>query len=384
MLDLSIIIVSYNTKGDVDSCLRSVYDSRFSGSIEIIVADNASTDGTRELIEDKFPGVTLLSNEKNVGFSRAVNQGLRMAQGKYFLLLNPDTLVLPFALDTLFQFMEDHADAGAASPRQWLDPEKNLQVTITAKQPCTDILTAKIPLVKKFALRALHTHIWKEDFEVWRASEPLEVSALSGACLFVRRETVEDVGYLDENFFLFFEDVDWSNRMRNKGWTLYCVPTAEIVHLGMRSVRKAQNIQRISEASRDYYIQKHFGRWKRLVWRMYSVYKSTFKGKLRIQKKAKTVLVHESQPCPSHPRIKGDATISLHWNPVEGASRYVVEISQDPLFFYKGGMIVPINRFFLSCSLIEPWSSGSYFWRFAPVFGENTLGIYSHPQMFDL
>ena len=383
-MDLSIIIVSYNTKDHLADCLRSVYGNHFSGKHEIIVVDNASSDGTRELIKSEFPGITLLSNEKNAGFSVAVNQALRISQGNFILLLNPDTLILPFALDTLAEFMEDHADAGAASPRQWLDPEKNFLTTVTAKPPGVAILFSKIPLVRKFAIKTLHKHIWKEDFEIWKASEPLEVDALNGACLFVRREMIDDVGHLDENFFLFFEDVDWSKRMRNKGWTLYCVPAAEIVHFGMRSVQRAQNIQKISDESRDYYIQKHFGFSRRFPWQLYSFYKKWFSERLRPPKKKKQTLPAGLQKEPRHPGMVGDEIVSLQWEPIKGAPSYVVEISQDPLFLYKGGTIVPTNSLSLMRSLRELWSSGSYFWRVAPVYRDGTLGEYSRPKILHL
>lgn len=383
-MDLSVIIVSYNTKDYLADCLASVYDHSFSGTYEIVVVDNASSDGTRQMVKDNFPGITLLFNEKNAGFSVAVNQALRIVQGKYILLLNPDTLILSSALDTLAKFMEGQTNAGAVSPRQWLDPEKTLQTTVTAKPPNLAILISKIPLIRKFAFKVLHRHIWKEDFEIWTTREPLEVKTLNGACLFVRREMIEDVGPLDEDFFLFFEDVDWSQRMKHKGWNMYCVPAAEIVHLGMRSVQRAQNIQKISETSRDHYIKKHFGFGGRFLWGLYSFYKKLFSARLRRHKKGMGPSPPGPHKEPPSPRIAEEKIVSIQWDSIEGASSYVVEISQDPLFLYKGGTIAQKNSFSLSHSLRELWSSGSYFWRIAPVYGDGTLGEYCHPKIFHL
>jgi GT2 family glycosyltransferase len=398
-MDLSIIIVSYNTKDYLGRCLRSVYDNRFDGKFEILVVDNASSDGTPEMIEADFPDITLIPNDKNVGFSMAVNQALGIAEGDWILLLNPDTLILPSALDNLAKFMEEHGDAGAASPRQWLDPEKNFLTTITAKPPSLAILASKIPLIRRFARKALHNRIWKEDFEIWKAIVPLEVSTLNGACLFVRRRMIEDVGLLDEHFFLFFEDVDWSRRMRDKGWALYLVPDAEIVHLGMRSVQIAQNIQKIIDKSRDYYIRKHIGLGGRFLWRLYSLYKTFFsEGSQRIIReetpsssppKREPPLTKDIEPSPierglSSTGMAADASVSLRWNPIEGVAGYVVELSQDPLFLYKGGAIVEESCLSLGPSLRELWSTGTYFWRVAPVYRNGTLGEYSRSKIFCL
>jgi GT2 family glycosyltransferase len=383
-MDISVVIVNYNTEQLLENCLRSLYDGGFKGAFEVFVVDNASSDGSLEMLKKAFPDVLVLANESNVGFSTAVNQALGIYKGRYALLLNPDSLILPHAIDSLLDFMESRKDVGAASPRQWLDPGKNFQTTVTVKPPTPVLLVTGIPLIKKHALKIFNDRYWKKDYELWTAIDPIEVETLSGACLMVRRETVEEIGPLDVNFFLFFEDVDWCVRIRKGGWKLYYVPKSEIVHFGMKSVQKVKDIPKISETSLNYYINKHWGRGTRFLWRFYSQIRFLGSEKLRgLRTKIACSFRRTKEEQHSAGKREGKV-ISFQWEHSPRAASYLLEVSHDPFFLYKAGAFVETVNYTLPDFLADSWPPGHYYWRVAPVYKERHLGEFCLPQTFEL
>lgn len=383
-MDVSVVIVSYNTREFLRGCLQSLHSNGFEGQSEIFVVDNASTDRSPDMVEQQFPGVHLVRNRTNMGFSAAFNRAYPLSSGRFVLLLNPDTLVLAGALNTLCSFMEAHSEVGAVGPRQWLDPEKSLQSTVTAKPPNAAIMLARIPVVQKLAQKALRKKFWIKDFEVWNSDSPVCVDTLNGSCMLIKREVIEEVGVLDESFFLFFEDVDWCLRMRSQGWQLFCVPSAEIVHFGMRSVQKMEHIQKISEASLDYYIKKHWGGGGRFLWRLYTFLRfisTKFVGRVK-GKHGPSMPLLQKRPASSDKQK--EKNVLFRWEPSEGASYYCFEISQDPLFLYKAGAVVDKGCFRLSVFLVDSWPEGRYFWRVAPASISGRLGKFSRPKAFQL
>jgi GT2 family glycosyltransferase/lipopolysaccharide/colanic/teichoic acid biosynthesis glycosyltransferase len=208
------------------SCLDSLRKQTYTGEVEIIVVDNASRDGTPEMVAGDYPAVTLLAEKENWGFSRGVNLGIRMARGRYFLIINPDTVFKPESLAELADFMETHEDAGIVGPKLVFH-DGNLQYS------CRRFYTWKVLLLRRTFLgklfpnsKAVSDHLMLEyDHETTR-----EVDWLLGACMFVRRSAVEAVGLMDERFFLYFEDVDWCYRMKQEGWKVYYHPKSVIVH----------------------------------------------------------------------------------------------------------------------------------------------------------
>jgi GT2 family glycosyltransferase len=347
------------------------------------VVDNASKDGSADMVDSQFPGVNLIKNDTNIGFAAAVNQAYGLSSGRYVLLLNPDTLVLAGAINTLFSYMESHPDVGAAGPRQWLNLEKSLQSSVIAKPPDIATMLARVPFVKRFTQKTLTDKFWIKDFNVWISNSPLPVDALNGSCVLVRRATIEEVGVLDENFFLFFEDVDWCVRMRRKGWELYCVPGAEIVHFVMRSVVRTEGISEISQKSLSYYIKKHMRPWGYMLWNVLKMRSLLRPVKHLLQK------IKDLGPSRKPERIErvrnssGDES-TLHWDADEDASAYLIEISDDPLFLYKAGAICESNRFVLSPALRESNPEGIFMWRVAPIYEKKRLGVFTAPKFLSL
>jgi len=257
-VELSIIIVSWNTVDLLDGCLASVMAYPPRREFEVIVVDNASTDGSAEMVRRCYPEVKLIENEKNVGFARANNQGIPRAVGRYVLLLNPDTEVRPEALETLIRFLEKNEEVGAAGARI-LNPDETLQ------HSCYPAPTLFNEWLHLFHLDRQRRH----GMETWDVVEPREVDVLLGACIMVRREALNDVGLLDENFFMYSEEVDFCRRLQKKGWSLYWVPQAEVVHYGGQSTRQVAGDMFLQlYKGKLQYFRKHQGRGAGLLYKL--------------------------------------------------------------------------------------------------------------------
>lgn len=237
-MDVSVVIVSYNSRGVLEPCLESLEKQRIADRMEVIVVDNASSDGTPNLVRERYPWVTLIAGRKNVGFSRGVNLGIREAEGDFFLILNPDTVVREGSIEKLLEFMKGTPSAGIVGPKL-IYHDGNLQYS------CRRFYTWKVLVLRRTFLgkvfkdsSAVSDHLMMDfDHETTR-----EVDWILGACLLVRREAVESVGLLDERFFLYFEDVDWCYRMKQKGWKVYYHPDAVVIHAHAReSAQKVIN-----------------------------------------------------------------------------------------------------------------------------------------------
>lgn len=225
-MDVSVIIVTYNSRSIVEPCLESLKKQSLFARTEVIVVDNASSDGTSEMIRERFPWVDVYTSGHNAGFSVAVNLGIQKAEGRYLLILNPDTVVREHSIETLYDFMERTPDAGIVGPKLVFH-DGNLQYS------CRRFYTWKVLLLRRTVLgkifrksTAISGHLM-QDFD-HKTTE--KVDWVLGACMLVRRKAVQSVGLMDERFFLYFEDVDWCYRMKQKQWDVYYQPEAVVVH----------------------------------------------------------------------------------------------------------------------------------------------------------
>ncbi len=254
-MDVSVIIVSWNVWGWLAPCLASVREGLGSLEGEIIVVDNASADGTPERVREAFPEVRLLCNPVNRGFPAANNQGMRAARGRYFLLLNPDTLVLDRAIESLVAFAEAHPEAGVVGP-QLLNPDGTVQ---SSRRRFPTLWTALFESTwwQPYAPRRILRHYYVLD----RSDEEIqEVDWVTGAAMLVRREVVERVGPMDEGFFMYAEELDWCRRIRAAGWRVFYYPPAKIVHYGGRSSDQVPALQHLAfQRSKIRYFRKHHG-----------------------------------------------------------------------------------------------------------------------------
>lgn len=251
MIHLSIIIVNWNTRKYLLPCLDLIFKKENGISQEVIVVDNGSQDGSREEVKKKFPSVHLIENKKNLGFAKAANQGLEKASGRYILLLNPDTQVKRGAIERLVSFMESHPEAGMAGG-QLLNSDGSRQNSI-----------ANFPsLVTELFNKNLLRWLFPTRFPGKERNylEPIEVDSVIGACMMVRRDVVEQVGSFDEDYFLFLEETDWCYRMKRKGWKVFHVPQAEIVHFQGKSAEREMAMAKIEYYhSRYLFFKKHRG-----------------------------------------------------------------------------------------------------------------------------
>jgi GT2 family glycosyltransferase len=260
MCDCSVIIVSFNTRGPTLDCIRSVRESSRQLATEIIVVDNDSGDGSADAIAAAHPDVVLVRNRENIGFARAVNDGLGRARGRIVLLLNPDTLVAPDAIAKLVDVLDASPQLGAVGPLV-VSPDGTPDPHCAARR-----LTVARRLAWHFRLP---TH--GPSLHLGSACGPhgaRKTERLSGAALAVRRELVDRIGPLDERFFLYFEDADWIVRIQQDGYNVACVTEASVVH-AQGSSSRADPVARSKHAlsSELAYFAKHEGASAALVLR---------------------------------------------------------------------------------------------------------------------
>jgi len=258
---LSVIIVNWNTRELLAQCLESLYQT-IHVPCEVIVVDNASEDGSAEMVRSVFPQVRLIENTENVGFARANNQAIRAGRGKYVLLLNSDTIVQPGALDSIVRFADQHPEAGIVGGRL-LNADGSLQ-----------------PSWNEFP--TLLSELMGRNF---RRRRPLvgesayEVDWVGGACLLAQREAIEAVGLLDENFFMYSEEADWCYRMIQNGWKVYYFPKAKVIHFGGGSSHRCNEAMVIQlYRSKLLFFHKHYGMMRSLCLRYALLLRFAIKG----------------------------------------------------------------------------------------------------------
>lgn len=230
---LSIIIVNYNTKGLLRNCLKSVLQKIKGINFEVWVVDNASTDGSLDMVRKEFIGVRIVANRKNVGFAGANNQVIEKASGKYVFLLNPDTILLDKNFGKLTEFMEKHPEAGACGP---LVLNKNGSMQRQCKRGLPTFWNSfgyYSGLWKLFP----KNEWWKKTFGGYflldKPDDKIgEVENLSGAAMMIRKSILEEVGLMCEDYVMYGEDIDWCFRIKRTGWKIYYVPLTRIIHYG--------------------------------------------------------------------------------------------------------------------------------------------------------
>lgn len=256
-LDLSIVIVTWNSKDYLIECLESLQSAVENLSAEIIVVDNASADGTSLAVAHRFPAVRLLQPGANLGFARGCNAGMKLACGKYICLINPDVNVLPGCLPKMFEFMQSNLDIGLLGPAM-LDRDGRVQRSGMRFPSIWNILLRSLAADSLFRMLRLPGTWLMSDFGF---DQLRSMEVLNGWFWMARREAVQQVGPLDEMFFIYAEDMDWCKRFWSAGWRVVFYPDAQSVHYGGGS--SANDPLRFSlEQSRAnlQYWRKHHGR----------------------------------------------------------------------------------------------------------------------------
>lgn len=259
--DLTISIVSYNTKSLVEECIHSIIAKTHDISYEIILVDNMSKDGTPEMVEADFPGVKVIRSGKNMGFSSANNIAMKHARGRYFVLLNSDASLINDALSEMVHFMDKHPDAGIACPQLYY-PDGRLQVShYPFRSPKGRALREVRPRVQELKRIITRQKFVKPEKTKRKSLDaPKQVARPRGVCFLIRNECIREIGLMDGNLFIFAEDVDWAWRAKKAGWKRYIVPQAKVCHQDHASVsQKATMMQQIQMQSVYYFFYRHFG-----------------------------------------------------------------------------------------------------------------------------
>jgi GT2 family glycosyltransferase len=225
-VDISVIIVGWNAKHYLELCLDSLTKAPPRRSMEVLVVDNASTDGSVEMIQEKFPWVKLIKSAENLGFSRGNNVAIRQCQGRYLALVNPDVIVFPGCLDALANFLDENPKVGNIGPRV-LNPDMSLQSTCRRFPTLWNNFCSASGLSARFKNSRLFAG---EHMFYFPHDRTLAVDVLVGCFSVIRREAFDSVGLLDECLFMYGDDVDWCRRARNAGWQVVFYPGAQAVH----------------------------------------------------------------------------------------------------------------------------------------------------------
>jgi GT2 family glycosyltransferase len=254
-MDLSISIVNHNNHALLDGCLASVFKGTRNLEYEVIVVDNASGDGSAAMVREKYPDVILIENKEQLGFAANQNQGLRLAAGEFVVLLNNDTIVRPGAFENLVNFMRVNPRTGLAGPRL-LNPDGSLQ------ESCYRIPTLGVLFWDATFISSLFSrHPMFGGYKRWAHDAVREVPSISGACVAARKAAADEIGCLDERFYMYFEDHDWCLRFRRGGWKIHFVPDAEVVHYGGGSEGLLGHDRFESFYNgMDLFYEKHYGR----------------------------------------------------------------------------------------------------------------------------
>lgn len=253
---VSVCIVNTNTRDLLIDCIQSIYDTVETDKYEIIVVDNASTDGSVETIRSNFPDVTLIENNFNNWFTGATNQAIHASNGEYILCLNPDTVCRPGAIDRLIAFLDEHPDVGIVGPRL-LNGDGSLQPS------CRNFLTnRRLVLQHIIPWRHMPNALRKHAvLEYWNHDASLQVDWIIGACILVRGTAMEQVGLKDEGYPIFHEETDWCYRFMKAGWTTWFFPDAEVIHFGSQTVSKLWGRGLVLEfyKGKHRFIRTHYG-----------------------------------------------------------------------------------------------------------------------------
>jgi GT2 family glycosyltransferase len=234
--DLSIVVVSWNTREILKECLTSIFDGLDGCKAEVFVVDNASSDGSADMVASNFPHVRLIENSDNLGFAKANNQAIKLASGRHVLLLNSDTLVLKDVLQRSVAYMDGHPDVGVMGCRV-LNADGSVQLTCSRYPTLLNLLLLTSGLFRL----PRPSFLGRYQLRGWQRDSEREVDTVTGCYMLVRSSAIDDVGLLDESFFFYGEETDWCRRFKDAGWPLRFAPVGEIIHYGSLSSRQCNH-----------------------------------------------------------------------------------------------------------------------------------------------
>jgi GT2 family glycosyltransferase len=255
MCDLSIVIVSWNTKDLVRDCLNSVKKCTHSITYEVFLVDNNSSDGTVEMVKSEFKDVKLIANKTNNGFAKANNQAVKISDSKYIILLNPDTIVQENALDNMVHYLDEHEDVGIVGCKL-LNPDGSLQESCRRFPDLSTYSTILLKLHTLFPNKKCLTEYFMREMNYNTINE---VDQVMGAALMYRTNVLGEKSYLDEDYWIWFEEVDFCYNVKKKGYKVVYIPDAQIIHYKAQSFNQLLKVkqQKVFNKSLLLYFQKN-------------------------------------------------------------------------------------------------------------------------------
>ena len=227
-LDLSIVLVCWNNKEYLDPCLKSLYETGMKNSFDVIVVDNGSTDGSQQMLAEKYPDVKIIQNVENVGLGKASNQGIEATKGRYVLLLNNDTIVDGASFDVMVDFLNENPKAGAVGGKIF-NPDGTVQT-------CYNYFST---FQEEFLIATRLGKLLRPGYPaIVNAEEVKSVDWITSACLMVRRSALDEVGLLDDEYFIYGDEADLQYRIKAADWGIYYLPQATIIHYGGKSMTR--------------------------------------------------------------------------------------------------------------------------------------------------
>lgn len=255
--DLSIVLVCWNNKGYLEPCLRSLYEGGLRSSFDVVVVDNGSTDGSQAMLSEKYPDILVIQNDHNVGLGKASNQGIEATYGRHILLLNNDTLVNGPSLEAMVEFLDKTPDAGAVGG-QLLNPDGTVQ-------SCYNNFPS---LSEEFLIATrLGEYFWPGYPANVSDTQVRSVDWMGSACLMIRRAALDQVGLLDEEYFIYGDEADLQYRLKKAGWHMYYLPQATTIHYGGRSMNRWSRRKMVYRGHMMFY-QKNYGPWPTMALRL--------------------------------------------------------------------------------------------------------------------
>lgn len=303
---VSIVIVNWKTPELLAGCLDSICADCHSCDFEIWVVDNASGDYSLDMLAKDYPSVRVIANSENVGFARACNQVIPLATAPFVLLLNPDTVVVEGAITKLIEYMEANPQAGAAGPKV-LNPDGTLQLACRRSFPSPEAAFYRLTYLSRLFPR--HPLFARYNLTYADPDSQLDVDALSGSCMIVRKQAIDDIGLLDEDIFMFGEDIDWCWRLKQAGWRVTYLPSASLYHYHgaasrLRPVGATINLHKGMEVFyRKHLAQRYWAPFNALVylaiWTRAAIYVVLYTVLSRLPAKEAGVFARSHQGAPA-------------------------------------------------------------------------------------
>ena len=265
-LALSIILVCWNNKTYLDPCLKSLYETGMNNSFDVVVVDNGSTDGSQQMLAEKYPEVRIIQNNENLGLGKASNQGIEATSGRYVLLLNNDTIVNGPSFDAMVDFLDQNPKTGAVGGKIF-NSDGSVQTCYN------DFSTFQ----EEFLIATGLGKLIRPGYPgVVNANEIKSVDWISSACLMVRRSTLDEVGLLDDGYFIYGDEADLQYRIKKAGWDIYYLPHATIIHFGGRSMDRWKRRKMVYRGKMLFY-KKNYGSIHELLLRSMLAFLSMIK-----------------------------------------------------------------------------------------------------------